>query len=179
VVVDALAQAKRADLGIFAGIESAAGVARAEDVLRTPVQWCYFGAEDFVADMGGIRTSTNHEVQYARSRVALAARVGGVHALDQVVADFRDDDRYVREAEEARALGYKGKLCIHPAQVPLANRSFTPSKDEVDHARRLLAAYEEAATRGEATIAFEGEMVDEPMARRARAVLAAAVDEMS
>jgi citrate lyase subunit beta / citryl-CoA lyase len=177
LVVDALAQAKRPDLGICAGIESAAGVARCEDVLRLPVRWCYFGAEDFVADMGGVRTATNHEVAYARSRVALAARVGGVHALDQIVADFRDDARYVREAEEARALGYKGKICIHPAQVPLANTAFTPSKGEVDHARRLLAAYEEAATRGEATIAFEGEMVDEPMARRARAVLAAAVEE--
>jgi citrate lyase subunit beta/citryl-CoA lyase len=177
VVVDALAQAKRPDLGIFAGIESALGVARAEDVLRWPVRWCYFGAEDFVADMGGFRTSTNHEVAYVRSRVALAARVGGVHALDQVVADFRDDARYLHEAEEARALGYKGKLCIHPAQVPLANRAFTPSKEEVDRARRLLAAYEEAATRGEATIAFEGEMVDEPMARRARSVLAAADHE--
>ena len=176
VVVDALAQAKRADVGICAGIESAAGVARAEDILRLPVHWCYFGAEDFIADMGGIRTPTNHEVMYARSRVALAARVGGVHALDQIVADFRDDARYIREAEEARALGYKGKICIHPAQVPLANDAFTPSKEEVDRARRLLAAYEEAATRGEATIAFEGEMVDEPMARRARTVLEAVDD---
>jgi citrate lyase subunit beta/citryl-CoA lyase len=140
------------------------------------VRWCYFGAEDFVADMGGVRTSSNHEVAYARARVALAARLGGVHALDQIVADFRDDGRYIREAEEGRALGYRGKLCIHPAQVALAHEVFTPSAAAVDHAQRLLAAYEEAATRGEATIAFEGEMVDEPMARRARAVLAAADD---
>ena len=175
-VVDALARADRAAVGILVGIESAAGVARAEDVLQSPVRWCYFGAEDFVADMGGVRTTSNQEVLYARSRVALAARLGGVHALDQIVADFRDDNRYVHEAEEGRALGYRGKLCIHPAQVPLAHEVFTPSTAAVDHARRLLAAYEEAATRGEATIAFEGEMVDEPMARRARAVLAAADD---
>ena len=172
----ALVQAGYGELGILAGLESAAGVARAEAVLQPPVRWCYFGAEDFVADMGGVRTSGNQEVLYARSRVALAARLGGVHALDQIVADFRDDGRYVREAEEARALGYRGKICIHPAQVPLAHEVFTPSIAAVDHARRLLAAYEEAATRGEATIAFEGEMVDEPMARRARAVLAAAED---
>ena len=162
-IVDALARAGRADLGILAGIESAAGVARVEDVLQPPVGWCYFGAEDYVADMGGVRTPGNQEVLYARSRVALAARLGGVHALDQIVADFRDDRRYVHEAEEGRALGYRGKLCIHPAQVPLAHEVFTPSAAAVDHARRLLAAY-------------EGEMVDEPMARRARAVLAAADD---
>jgi citrate lyase subunit beta/citryl-CoA lyase len=176
VIVDALARADRRDLGILVGVESAAGVARAEDVLQAPVRWCYFGAEDFVADMGGVRTSGNQEVLYARSRVALAARLGGVHAIDQIVADFRDDGRYVHEAEEGRALGYRGKLCIHPAQVPLAHEVFTPSRAAVEHARRLLAAYEDAATRGEATIAFEGEMVDEPMARRARALLAAADD---
>jgi citrate lyase subunit beta / citryl-CoA lyase len=174
VIVDALASADRTDLGILVGLESAAGVARAEDILGAAARWCYFGAEDFVADMGGTRTTGNQEVLYARSRVALAARLGGVHALDQIVTDFRDDGRYVHEAEEGRALGYRGKICIHPAQVPLANEVFTPSAAAVDHARRLLAAYGAAATRGEATIAFEGEMVDEPMARRARAVLAAA-----
>jgi citrate lyase subunit beta/citryl-CoA lyase len=175
-IVDALARAGCADLGILVGVESALGVARAEDVLQAPVDWCYFGAEDYVADVGGVRTTGNQEVLYARSRVALAARIGNVHAVDQIVADFRDDRRYVRDAEEGRALGYRGKLCIHPAQVPLAHEVFTPSAEAVDHARRLLAAYEEAATRGEATLAFEGEMVDEPMARRARAVLAAADD---
>ena len=174
VVGDALAAAGVGHLGILAGIESAAGVARAEEVLRAPVRWCYFGAEDFVADMGGLRTASNLEVPYARSRVAIAARLGDVHAIDQILADFRDDDRYLRDASEARALGYRGKLCIHPAQVVLAHDVFTPSAEEVEHARRLLAAYEAAAARGEATLDFEGEMVDEPMARRARTVLASA-----
>ncbi len=176
VVGDALAAAGVGHLGILAGIESAAGVARAEEVLRAPVRWCYFGAEDFVADMGGVRTESNLEVLYARSRVALAARLGDVHAIDQILADFRDDDRYLRDASEARALGYRGKLCIHPAQVALAHRGFTPTAEEVDHARRLLAAYEAVAARGDATLDFEGEMVDEPMARRARTTLASADD---
>lgn len=173
----ALVAAGLAHLGILAGIESAAGVARAEEVLRAPVRWCYFGAEDFVADMGGVRTESNLEVLYARSRVALAARLGDVHAIDQILADFRDDDRYRRDAREARALGYRGKLCIHPAQVALAHEVFTPSPEEVDRARRLLAAYDAAAARGEATLDFEGEMVDEPMARRARAVLDSAAPD--
>lgn len=171
-VVDALTRAGLADLAVCAGIESAAGVARAEEVLDADaVRWCYFGAEDFVADVGGVRTAANLEVLYARSRVALAARLGEVHAIDQILADFRDDARYVRDAEAARSLGYRGKLCIHPAQVPLAHSVFTPSADDVARAQRLLAAYEAAAARGEATLAFDGEMVDEPMARRARAVL--------
>ena len=172
VVTDALAAAGVPELGILAGIESAAGVARAEEVLHeSAVRWCYFGAEDFMADMGGVRTESNLEVLYARSRVALAARLGDVHAVDQILADFRDADRYVRDASEARALGYRGKLCIHPAQVALAHQVFTPSAAEVDRAERLLAAFADATARGEATLAFEGEMVDEPMARRARATL--------
>ena len=175
VVTDALAAAGVPELGILAGIESAAGVARAEEVLHeSAVRWCYFGAEDFMADMGGVRTESNLEVLYARSRVALAARLGDVHAVDQILADFRDADRYVRDASEARALGYRGKLCIHPAQVALAHQVFTPSAAEVDRAERLLAAFADATARGEATLAFEGEMVDEPMARRARATLFAA-----
>ncbi len=174
-VVAALAAAGVPDLGVLAGIESAAGVARAEAVLAHPaVGWCYFGAEDYVADLGGVRTPSNQEVLHARSQVVLAARLGDVWSVDMILADFRDDDRYVRDATEGRSLGYRGKLCIHPAQVALAHAVFTPTAEEVDRARRLLTAYADAATRGEATIAFEGEMVDEPMARRARTVLAAA-----
>ena len=94
-----------------------------------------------------------------------------VPVLDQVVTDFRDDDRFVREAAEARALGYAGKLCIHPGQVVLANAAFVPSAAEVDRARRLLAAYEAASAAGVAAIDFEGQMVDAPLATQARRVL--------
>ena len=94
-----------------------------------------------------------------------------MHALDQVVTTFDDEGAFVADAEQGRAIGYPGKLCIHPAQVPWANRVFSPSPEEIDHARRLLAAYADAVAAGHAVIAFEGQMVDEPMARRARAVL--------
>jgi citrate lyase subunit beta/citryl-CoA lyase len=165
-------------IGLMAGIETARGVADARDLLVHPgVTAAYFGAEDFVADMGGVRTAGNAEVAHARATVVLAARLAGIPAVDIVVPDFTDDDRFRREAAEARALGYTGKLCIHPRQVPLAHETFVPSAEEVDRARRLLAAYEDAARRGSAAIAFEGQMVDEPLATRARAVLAAA-DEL-
>jgi citrate lyase subunit beta/citryl-CoA lyase len=173
-VAGSLGRAGLGELPVMAGIETARGVAHVEEVLCGPVRWCYFGAEDFVADMRGVRTAENREVLYARSRVALAARIADVHAIDQIVADFRDEARYLADASEGRALGYQGKLCIHPAQVALAHKTFTPSTNEVDRARRLLAAYQAAAARGEATLAFEGEMVDEPMARRARTTLEAA-----
>jgi citrate lyase subunit beta / citryl-CoA lyase len=161
---------------IVAGVETVLGVEQVRALLVAPVTAVYFGAEDYVADLGGVRTDSNTEVLYARSRVALAARIAGVHAIDQVVTGFGDDERFLGDAAQGRALGYRGKLCIHPSQVPLANRAFSPSAEEVERARRLIAAYDEAAVRGEAAIAFEGQMVDEPLARQARAVLAAADD---
>jgi citrate lyase subunit beta/citryl-CoA lyase len=156
---------------VVAGLETVLGVADARQLLGPPVVGCYFGAEDYIADLGGTRTPGNDEVAVARASVAIAARLAGIPAYDLVTIDFGDDARFRREAAEARALGYAGKLCIHPAQVPLANEAFLPSADEVEWAARLVAAFDDAGGR---TIAFEGLMVDEVVAARARAILAAA-----
>ena len=171
----ALRDAGHPELGVLVGLETALGVADARLVLAHPrVLAGYFGAEDFIADMGGVRTPSNQEVLFARSHVALAGRLAGVPVLDQVVTDFKNDEAFAAEAAEARALGYRGKLCVHPQQVLLANRAFVPSEEEVDWARRLLTAYEAAASEGVAAIDFEGQMVDEPLAARARQVLQSA-----
>ncbi len=156
--------------GLCAGIESAAGVHRAVDVAGASVDMVYFGAEDFITDMGGVRTESNDEVFYARSHVALAARLGGVPALDQVVADFNDGDRFEREALAARSLGYSGKLCIHPGQVSLALAAFSPSEQELLWARGVLDAVADAGGKG--VVSYEGTMVDAPIIRRAEAFLA-------
>jgi citrate lyase subunit beta/citryl-CoA lyase len=160
------------DIGrpIVAGLETVRGVADARDLLGGPVLACYFGAEDYVADLGGARTASNMEVATARALVGMAARLAGVAALDMITVDFGDDDRFRDEAGEARALGYAGKLCIHPRQVELANHAFLPSADEIAWAGRVLDAFDAA---GGATIGVEGQMVDEVVAARARAILAA------
>jgi citrate lyase subunit beta/citryl-CoA lyase len=159
---------------VLAGIETVRGVLDARELLRAPVTACYFGAEDYIADLGGARTADNHEVDVPRAMLAMAARLAGVPALDMVTTDFRDEVRFRAEARSARALGYAGKLCIHPAQVTLANESFRPSPEELEWARGLLAAF--AAADGQA-VAYEGQMVDEPVAVRARAIVAAAGDD--
>jgi citrate lyase subunit beta/citryl-CoA lyase len=141
---------------VVAGIESARGVAN---------------AEDYVADLGGRRTPGGDEVLYARSRVALAARVAAVPALDQVVIDFRDDVLFERDAAAGRAIGYRGKLCIHPSQVTIANRVFAASEEELRRARGMLEAWEEGSRRGVAAVEFEGVMVDGPAVRMARDTL--------
>jgi citrate lyase subunit beta / citryl-CoA lyase len=159
---------------VVAGLETVRGVVNARQILGVSVVACYFGAEDYIADLGGVRTTDNMEVLYARSAVGVAARLAGVPALDMITGDFGDSTRFTEEATFARSLGYTGKLCIHPNQVPLANAAFAPSPAEVDKATRLLAAFERA---NGATIAFEGQMIDDVIARQARALLASAMPE--
>ena len=165
------------DMPVIGGVETALGVADARPLLaHDVVSAAYFGAEDFIADLGGVRTASNDEVAYARAQVALAGRLADVTVIDQIVADFTDDDRCLQECLQARAMGYGGKLCIHPSQVAIANEAFLPSSEEIDRARRLLEAYDDAKAQGVASVAFEGQMVDEPVARQARRVLAQADD---
>lgn len=173
-VTAALARAGQDGLPAIAGLETARGVLDVRDLLGGPVTAAYFGAEDYIADLGGVRSAGSEEVLYARSRVALACRVAGVLALDQVVVDIHDAEAFRVDAAQGRAMGYRGKLCIHPSQVELAREVFTPSDAEVAAARALLAEAERAATAGRGVIVVAGAMVDEPMLRVARDTLARA-----
>ncbi|MFT7473607.1 MAG: citrate lyase subunit beta/citryl-CoA lyase [Verrucomicrobiales bacterium] len=156
---------------LCAGIESVAGVYQAVEVAGAGCDLVYFGAEDFITDLGGVRTESNTEVLYARSRVAIAARLAGIPALDQVVVDYGDDARFTREAIEARTLGFSGKLCIHPSQVGLAVSAFTPSDEEMAWAAGIVAAAEVAESLGNGVVSYEGTMVDAPIVLRARNLL--------
>lgn len=158
--------------GVVVGIESARGVAAVFDLLACSdrIVGAYFGAEDFISSMGGRRTKHGAEVAHARARVVLAARAGGCFALDQALPDFRDEPAFRVDAEAGRDLGYDGKLCIHPAQVTIANHTFTPSPLEVERARSIVHEFEAAVARGDATPVIDGTLVDEAVVRRLRAV---------
>ena len=154
-------------------IETARGVVNVEALAahQSPLMALAFGAEDFITDLGGRRTPEGLEVLYARSRVVLAARAAALQALDQVFLSLRDDNAFRRDAELGRQLGYSGKMCITPRQVEAANLVFSPSAEEIDRARRLLEAYENAKGSGRGVFEFEGAMVDEPILKRAREIL--------
>lgn len=179
-VRDALQAHGRDALEVIAGFESGRGVLDVDEVLAArpdgapAVRACYFGAEDFTADIGARRTDDSTEVLYARSRVALAAAVHGVLALDQVVVSIGDDARFLADAERGRDLGYRGKICIHPGQVPLANRVFSPSEEDIARSTRMLEAWASGTQGGTGALLFEGRMIDEPAIREARALLATA-----
>ena len=167
-------------LPIIGIIETARGVAGVETLVQQETQrlaGLAFGAEDFITDLGGRRTIEGLEVLYARSRVILAAKLAGLQVLDQVVTAIRNDAAFRRDAEFGRQLGYGGKMCITPRQIEIANEVFSPSTEEVDRSRRLIQEYEAAQAEGRGAIEFEGSMVDEPLLKRARAVLQLADQE--
>jgi citrate lyase subunit beta / citryl-CoA lyase len=164
----ALAENSWADALVVAGIETALGVADARALLVGGLAGAYFGAEDYIADIGGQRTGAGTEVLYARSQVCLAAYLAGVPAIDQAVVGLGDDDFFRADAQAGRAVGYQGKICIHPRQVELAHEMFTPTPGEVAHAEAVVAA-------GAAGVAVvDGQMVDSVHVKMAQSVLARA-----
>jgi citrate lyase subunit beta/citryl-CoA lyase len=164
--VAALAGRLGGEVALLLGIETARGIAAAPELLDAGVAGAYFGAEDYIADVGGRRTAAGLEVLHARSAVVLAARLAGVPAVDQAVVALDDDDAFRADAESGRDLGYSGKICIHPRQVALAHAVFTPGEAEIAAARKVV----EAARNGVGIV--DGMMVDAAHLRAAQQVLA-------
>lgn len=133
-----------------------------------------FGAEDYIRELGGIRTREGMEVLHARSHVVLTARAAGMEAIDTPWTYLDDLDGLWQDARLGRQLGFTGKLCIHPSQIEPVNRAFSPTAEEIEAARRVIAEADRAAERGHGSLALEGQMVDAPMAARARQMLARA-----
>ncbi len=157
-------------------IESARGVLQAPAIARASPRVCGvgFGAEDFTADAGIPRTREGGELAWARTAVSLAAHAAGVPAVDGVFADFHDEAGLRADAAEARRLGYTGKMVIHPAQIAPVHAALAPSAEEVERARRVVAAFEEACAGGSGIAVLDGAMVDRPVFLRAQRTLALA-----
>ena len=153
-----------------AGVLAAGSLAAIEHVVA--LMW---GAEDLVASLGGTSSrradgSYRQVAQHARSTVLLAAGANDTAAIDSVYLEFADLDGLATEAEDAAASGFAATACIHPGQVDVIREAYAPSADEVEGARELLSAAE--TERG--VFSFNGRMVDEPVLRHARSVIARA-----
>ena len=158
---------------IIPWIESAAGILRASDIARASprVVALAFGAEDYTNDMGIQRTDEGEEVRLPRSMVPIVAQAAGIVALDTPYVKFRDPEGLQREAEAARRLGYKGKFAIHPAQLETINAVFSPREEDLEYARRVVEAWEQAEAQGRGALALDGNMVDVPVVKRAYNIL--------
>lgn len=159
---------------VIAAIETAAALIDAPRIAKAPrVIGLMFGSEDFAAELGlpTRREAEAAELLYARSAVVVAAVAAGVQAFDGIWADFRDEAGLRDDAVRGRRLGFSGRQCIHPDQIAVVNEVFSPAPDEVAHARRVIAAYEDGVAKGLGAVALDGEMLDPPIVERARRVL--------
>lgn len=133
-----------------------------------------FGYDDFAHDLGVVRTAEGLESRYPRARIGIAARAAGLLAIDGPMADLSDPARLAEECRVSRQLGFTGKQCIHPSQIEIVNRAFSPAPEEVARARAILAAYDEAAARGHGSTRLGESMIDMPVVEQARQLLAIA-----
>lgn len=130
-----------------------------------------YGGEDYANDLGIERRDDEANAIYARSAICNAARAAGVPALDTPYFQFRDDAGLRASSLAAKQLGFKGRFAIHPAQIETINACFSPSAEEIEAARRIVAAFEEAERRGRGSTSLDGRVIDVPVVKRARALL--------
>lgn len=160
---------------LLAIVESAKGIVNLKAIAAAKgLTALVFGAEDLIGSVGGVRTKAGAEVHYARSTVITHAAAFDLSAIDTPYIDLNDEAGLRAETRSALELGYSGKLAIHPKQLAPILDVFTPSPDEVARARRLVEAYAQYQAEGLGVFALEGTMIDAPLIRAARAVLARA-----
>jgi citrate lyase subunit beta/citryl-CoA lyase len=145
------------------GVENAFAIATASGNIAALT----IGLEDYAADLGVVNTEEGHESQYARGRVVNAARAAGVQAIDSFFTDIADMDGLRRWAEASCNAGFEGMGCIHPGQIRAVHEAFQPSAVEIEKAQKVVAAFEDAQSKGLAVVSLGSKMIDPPVVQRA------------
>ena len=171
-------------IGIEAQIETAAGFLYAREIAAASprLEALIFGPGDFSASMqmpvAAIGEPDANDEQYPGHRwhavmltIVAAARANGLRCMDGPYAGYRDEAGFARACARARALGFDGKQCIHPVQLPWVHAAFSPTADELEAARKLVAAVDRATSAGQGAATYEGRMIDAASLRLARVVL--------
>jgi citrate lyase subunit beta/citryl-CoA lyase len=157
------------EIEIVAVIETGKGSLHCEEIAHSPrVTALTFGAEDFIADIGGIRS--RESLFFLKSMVAVSAAAAGIQALDTVYPYLDDDEGLQKEAEESKRMGFCGKGAIHPKQLPIINSVFSPSPEEIAWAQQVISAMQEAEKKGMASASLDGRMIDTPTLKKARRI---------
>ena len=163
-------------VGLMPLIETALGVENAFSIASAAprVQALFLGAEDLTADLQCKRTKEGREIEYARTRLVVAARAAGVDVYDTPFTDVNDDEGIWTDARLAKALGFTGKASISPRHVEVINAVFSPTQKEIDYAYEVMEAIALAKAQGKGAIALHGKMIDAPIVARAQQTIAAA-----
>ena len=163
-------------VGLMPLIETALGVENAFAIATASkrVQALFLGAEDLTADLQCKRTKESREIEYARTRLVVAARAAGVAVYDTPFTDVNDDEGIWTDTRVAKALGFNGKASISPRHVEVINQVFSPTQKEIDYAYEVMDAIALAKEQGRGVIALHGKMIDAPIVARAQQTIAAA-----
>ncbi len=129
------------------------------------------GAEDLTKEQEIIRTSKGDEILYARHQLAMAARAKGVDILDTPFTDVKDLDGLRADSQLVKSIGYTGKTCIHPSHIGIINEVFSPTEQELTHAKGVVEAFAQSVKEGKGACMYQNKMIDKPVAERAQKLL--------
>lgn len=162
------------DTGLIPMIETPLAVLRCEDIARASSRTIglALGGEDYCAALGVPRTKEGREIEYIRQVMVHVCGAFGLRALDGIYATLGDEAGLRADAAYGRAIGMKGKYIVHPEQAGPVNEVYSPSEEEVTAARQLVSEFEAAVAAGHGTVRIAGQMVDVPIANRARELIA-------
>ena len=160
-------------IGLVALIETPLGIINIDSIaLASPrMNGLLFGAADYTRETRGKITQNRVELYYPMIRILLAARVAGIDAIDTPYFDVRDMEGLERHTQQAKDMGYDGKALIHPSQVEVVNRIFTPTKEEGIYAERVIKAFEEAKAEGKGATQLDGQLIENVHVSMARRIL--------
>ena len=163
-------------VGLMPLIETALGVENAFAIASATgrVKALFLGAEDLTADLQCKRTKEGREIEYARTRLVMAARAAGVDVYDTPFTDVNDDAGIELDAALAKSLGFSGKASISPRHVDVINRVFSPTLSEINYAYEVMETIALAKKQGKGAIALRGKMIDAPIVTRAQRTIAMA-----
>ncbi len=151
-------------------IESALGVVKAFEIASASdrVAALAIGLEDYTADLGVARTRDGVESFYARVQLVNAAKAAGIQAIDSVFSDVADMDGLKDVVLESKSLGFNGMGCIHPRQIRVIHKAFAPTELEVNKAKKIVLAFDDATSRGLGVVSMGSKMIDPPVVKRAQ-----------
>ncbi|HCN24382.1 MAG TPA: citrate lyase ACP, partial [Candidatus Marinimicrobia bacterium] len=174
--VDEKIQAIRKDCGrkdpvfLMPILESASGILNSLEIAKASKNnvAIAMGLEDYTADIGVERTNQGRESLFARSQVVNAARSAGIQAIDTVFSDVNDEDALRESVREAKEIGFDGKGCIHPRQIKPIHEEFAPTEPEIEKAKKIVRAFDEAEAKGLGVVSLGSKMIDPPVVKRAQ-----------
>ncbi|PKP22629.1 MAG: citrate lyase acyl carrier protein [Bacteroidetes bacterium HGW-Bacteroidetes-21] len=159
-------------------IESALGVENAFEIANASpnVTSLAIGLEDFTADLGVKRTKEGTESLFARMRLVNACKAARKQPIDSVFSDVGDMDALAINVKTSKSLGFEGMGCIHPRQIPVIHTNFAPDHDEIEKAKRIELAFDDATTKGLGVVSLGTKMIDPPVVKRAQQTIKLAVE---